>query len=112
MKLFQVNDRNTIKIFNQLPLKFILDEDDFRHIFYRVIDTETADDDKDSKDLLEIEFATFKVIKAKLEEEMGSFDGSLSQNRRGDEMVANVIRGSLHQYEKNRKSYDKQYFSF
>ena len=62
--------------------------------------------------LFEMEMATFHVIKKDLVAEMGEWMGSLSQNKRADRLITNVIRGSLSQYESTRKHYELSYFSF
>ena len=82
-------------------------------MFYRICDgIEDGGNDEIGDKLLEIEFSTFLVVKKSIVKDCGSWSGSLENNRKADQMIARVIRRSIHNYEKNRKSYEKTYFLF
>lgn len=80
-------------------------------MLFRLVDS-IEDGDEIGEKLLEIEFTTFLVVKKAIEKEFGTWTGSQENNKKADQMISRVIRRSLLQYEKKRKSYEKTYFLF
>ena len=90
---------------------FYLDEEDFCQLFFNILDS-LEETDTDRVELLQIEFAILQIIKTDLLADIGDWIGSLSQNKKVDRMITNVIRSSLNQYEKSKKLNEKSFFTF
>ena len=90
---------------------FYLDEEDFSQLFFNILDS-IEETDTDRVELLQIEFAILQIIKTDLLADIGDWIGSLSQNKKVDRMITNVIRSSLNQYEKSKKLNEKSFFTF
>ena len=53
-----------------------------------------------------------ELIRREVEDETGSWSGSIDQNQLADMKIASSVRNSLKAYEKNRKNFEESYFKF
>ena len=83
---------------------------EFRKRFYRFLDS--LEDCEDANRFREIEFKTFKILKPKIEADLGKWKGDLKQNEEADNRIATAIVTSFKSYEVNRKEYEEAYFVF
>ena len=52
------------------------------------------------------------LVKIEVEAELGDWSGSKEQNQMADLKIAKNVKSSFCEYEKNRNSYDENYFKF
>ena len=75
-------------------------------MFY--MDMGTGDDVEKIRKIEEELFLTF--VKKEVEDEQGTWVGSVSNNRLADTKVAGIVRGSFKNYNKFKKECDPSYF--
>lgn len=99
-----------IFIVNLNNISFFPDVRVFKRIFYRGVDTITGEQ---GEQLRKIEEDMFRdLVKHEVEAELGDWSGSKQQNQMADLKIAKNVKSSFCEYEKNRHSYDDNYFKF
>ena len=89
---------------------FLLDDEDWKRVFYRISDRLNSNDGTKLRDIEMKLF--FNFVKSEVEKERGPYPGCKDDQSCADEKISCLIKNVFKSYEEERNNYEKSYFKF